>query len=260
MSKQDNSRDSIPYNIESLQQHITDAKLRLALLEYQQKQDQVWKLKRDALPIDAPAKVAENDFFARTEKTTLKLIRRHEPRAVQSSRARRKSRLLQAFAAAVLILVLGFGTALAVSPELRVGVMRLLYTITPQFTEIRFLPELIAERVPEAWKGSYYPMFMPSNYAVSEVSESEYFSKVLCHASHDRYLLFGEYEAGSELNIDSEGKTVEEVDINGWPGLMTWKDGSTIIVWNSPDSVLVIDTTEDKATTLAIARSVAKAK
>lgn len=257
MSKQDKSAESIPYSIESLQQHIADAKLRLALLEYQQKEDQAWRLRQDVLPSDAPEKIAENDFFARTEETTLKLIRRHEPRLVQPARARRRPRLHQVFAAAVLILVLALGTALAVSPTLRIQVLKLLYHVTPRYTEVRFVPDTEGFfEIPAEWVGTSFPAYIPSGYRLFDSSASKNVSKAIFTSGDNKYLRFSEHLLGAELNLDSEGFSTEEVSINGMPGLMSWTAEQTIIVWPSHDKLFVLDVTENTSIAIRIAHSV----
>ena len=261
MSEKNSSTAGIPYAIESLQQHITDAKLRLALLEYQQKKDQAWRLRQDALPSSAPERVAESEFFARTEKKTLSLIRRREPRLMQPAQARRRPRLLQVFAAAVLILVLALGTALAVSPTLRIQVLKLLYHITPRYTEVRFVPGIDASfEVPPEWAGTYFPSYIPSGYGLLGSTASTNVSKAVFTSGDNKYLRFSEHLLGAELSLDSEGFHTEEVEIRGKPGLMSWSTERSILVWPSDDKLFVLDVTENKSIAMEVALSVTRIK
>ena len=234
--------------IEALKQQLEDTKLRLALLEYQQQEDEARQAARDSLPPDSPEMAEESSFFARTQANTLRRAMPH-----------RFPRVLTVAAAVLLLLALSLGTALAVSPALRVQVMRLLYQVTPEYTEVSFVPDEAASfDVPAEWTGLYYPAYIPEGYEFYGVGGSSSMPKVLFNASEDRFLRFSEYSLEAESNINSEGYMVEEADINGAKGVLSWKDGHTILVWPVSDRFFILDITAAADTAMEIARSVTR--
>lgn len=250
-----------PLSIEGLKRQLEDTRLRLALLEAQRQEDEAMQAAWDALPPDAPEKREEARFFARTEKGTLRLIRKHERRAARAERPRRIPRTLTVAAAAVLILCLSLGTALAVSPALRVQIMRLLYNVTPEYTEVRFVPDEAASfDVPAEWTGLYYPAFIPEGYELDGIAGSERIPKAIYTAADDRSIVFIEHSLDGESNINSEGYTVEEVEINGAKGIISHKAGYSIIVWSNTEKAFTLSITEDYDIALAVARSLVRVK
>ncbi len=254
------STEQTSLSIESLKKQLEDTKLRLALLEYQQREDAARQAAWDSLPPDSPEKQEEEGFFARTQAKTLRLIKQHERRAARKTRPRHPPRALAVAAAAILILFLTFGTALAVSPALRVQVMRLMYQVTPEYTEVHFAPDEGASfEVPAEWMGLYYPAFIPEGYAFYG-AEGTRMPTAAFTGEDDKLLRFSEFELIAESNINSEGYTVEEVDINGAKGVMSWKEGYTIMVWPASDRFFMLDVTENRDIALNIARSVIRIK
>ena len=245
--------------IEALKQQLEDTRLRLALLEYQQQEDEARQAARDSLPPDSPEMAEESSFFARTQTNTLRLIKKHERLSLRRAMPRRFPRVLTVAAAVLLLLALSLGTALAVSPALRVQVMRLLYQVTPEYTQVSFVPDEAASfDVPAEWTGLYYPAYIPEGYEFYGVGGSSSMPKVLFNASEDRFLRFSEYSLEAESNINSEGYTVEEADINDTKGVLSWKDGHTILVWPVSDRFFILDITAAADTAMEIARSVTR--
>lgn len=262
-----------PLDPDALLEHLEETRLRLALLKYHQKEEEDWQAAWDALPPDAPQKLEEARFFSRTQARTLRLIKKHERRAARGRKPHPLPRLLNAAAAAALILLLSFGTALATSADLRSGLIRLLYQITPKYTRVSFSPIPQEEgvsgsptppqsnlSVPSEWKGLYYPSYIPEGYSFSEIGKTEGMF-ISVYISKDNLLLrFQELPLETEMNINSENYIVEEVDINGVSGLLSWKDEQAILVWPSADKFLMLDSSEGKDKTLDIARSVIRIK
>lgn len=251
----------LPFGEEELRQHILEAKLRLALLQHQRQQDEATQTARDALPTSSLKALEEARFFARTEGRTLRFIKRHERRSLKPAQPAGLRRVVLAFASLLLVLTLGFGTALAVSPALRVQVMRLLYTVTPQYTEVRFEADPDSSfEVPARWEGLYFPAYVPEGYIFSESASTRTMKLSAFVKDDDHFFRFNEYDLKVEGNVNTEGMETREIEVHGMPGLLATKDGYTQLVWSTADKYFAIDITEDAETAIKIADSVLRVK
>lgn len=261
MRRHNDEKENRPESAETLRQQLLEAKLRLALLEYQQKEDAAQQRRRDALPEDAPEKAAEAAFFARTEGKMIRLIRAKSKNKEKAAKHGRLSRFLSAAAIFVLVLLLGFGSALAFSPALRVQLMRMLYQVTPQYTEIRFLPDPNKTlEIPAEWNGLYYPSYIPEGYRMEGARSNSFLARVAYSGSAEKYILFTEYNLDVETNLNTEGFTIEEIEINGFKGILAYKEGKTNMLWPCSDKYFVLHITENRDVAMKIAQSVVRIK
>lgn len=245
-------------NLHSLPAQIGQNKLRMALLEAAGAEADRAQAAWDALPDDAPEKAAEKAFHLRTEEKYLRMARR----AQHAGRAPRMVlRALQFAAVLALAVAVSLGTAMAVSGEVRVAVMRLLYRVTPEYTEISMAEdEDAAFFVPADWTGSYYPSYIPEGYSFYEVfgTDSMRFSHYT--AAEDKYLSFNECDQAVEANTDTEGYQLQEITLNGHPALLASKENKSKIIWQSTDCFMVLTISENAETALKVAQSVRRIK
>lgn len=261
MRRHNDEKENRPESAETLRQQLLEAKLRLALLEYQQKEDAAQQRQRDALPEDAPEKAAEAAFFARTEGKMIRLIRAKSKNKEKAAKHGRLSRFLSAAAIFVLVLLLGFGSALAFSPALRVQLMRMLYQVTPQYTEIRFLPDPNKTlEIPAEWNGLYYPSYIPEGYRMEGARSNSFIAKVFYSGNEKTYVRLTEQILETQTNIDTENSTIEEIEISGFKGILAYKERYTIIAWPCSDKYFILDTTESPDVAMKIAQSVVRIK
>ena len=81
-------------------------------------------------------------------------------------------------------------------------------------------------------------------------------AKTVFVSKETKYLQFSERPLGMEENLTSEGISVEEVEINGALGLMSWTAERTIIAWSLGGRLFVLDVTENRSVAMKIAHSV----
>ncbi|MGI6215095.1 MAG: DUF4367 domain-containing protein [Christensenellales bacterium] len=260
MNKKINEKldNTIRFNGNKQVHNNTDVLLTEALFKYQEKQDNAWQAEYDALPTDNPKKIQEADFFKETEANTLKLIKKHERRYKKTNK--NKPSFLKFATAVLATLLLTMATALAFFPESRKVLFKLLYKTTPQYTNLEFVPQFNLEDVPKEWKGDYYPAYIPQEYSFYEAKKTEHISRIVFKADDEHYMSYGEFIGFDDVNVDSEGKTVEEADINGLKGAVSYGRGNSIVVWKSLDRMFIVTISADKDTALAIARSVIRIK
>ena len=244
-------------SLHNLQNQLGDIKLRIALLEAARQEDETEAARLDALAPDAPERKEEQAFHVRTQEKTLGLIRREERRSQKAQRFQGIHTVMRFVAAVLLISFLGLGTAMAFSPALRVTVMRLLYRVTPQYTEISLVQDEGASfDVPADWSGNYFPAYIPQDYAFYGIAGTSSIRDAVFVAEGERILRFNENDRSVESNIDTEGYEVREIEIHGQSALLATKEGKSKIVWSEADRYFVLTITEVAETAIKIAQSV----
>ncbi len=249
--------DDMP-DLRGLPEQIGRAKLRMALLEAARIEADEAQAAWDALPDDAPEKLAEKAFHLRTEEKYLRRARRAE-RAVRAPRL--SLRGLQFAAVLALVVAVSLGTAMAVSGEVRVAVMRLLYRVTPQYTEVSMVEdEGAAFFVPADWTGSYYPSYIPEGYSFYSVTGTASIRETIYTSSENKMLSFTENNPSVESNEDTENYEIKEIDLKGNKALLAVKEGKSKVIWQSADCFMVLTISENAETALKVAQSVRRVK
>ncbi len=193
---------------------------------------------------------------------TLALIRRasRRPRPALPPRLAGAIRIA---AAALALLFIGIGTAMALSAQLRITVLRLLWRVTPQYTELRLAPdEAAAFDVPADWPGEYYPSFIPEGYRFYAVSGGEQIGIATYTnvSDSEKILRFIESDQNTVSKVDTEGYSIETIDLRGSEAMLARKSGHSKIIWQQAGKMLLLSVTEDRQTALKIAESVTRIK
>ena len=244
-------------NLQGLQNQLSDIKLLIALLAAAQQDDETETTRLDTLAPDAPERIEEVAFIARTQEKTLGLIRRETHKLLRTERLHGMQKIMRIAAVLVLISFLSLGTAMAVSPGLRVQVMRLLFRVTPQYTEISYVPDEKASfEVPQEWTGNYYPAYIPDEYSFYGIAGTGSMRDAVYVAQDNKILRFSENDQSVEANIDTEGYAVREIEIHGQSALLATKEGKSKIVWSEADRYFILTVTEDAETAIKIAQRV----
>ena len=148
---------------------------------------------------------------------------------------------------------------MAVSSEVRIMVMKLLYKVTPQYTEISLVPDEEASfGVPSGWKGEYYPSFIPDDYTFSGIQETSFTRDAIYLASNGRFLRFTENEGTVEISVDTEGYHTQDIVLNGNAALLAEKDDKCKVIWQQSAKILTLTITESFELAIEIAERVTR--
>lgn len=245
-------------NQEELLKQLADTKLKLALLMQQQEETE-----RLLAAGDEAAMKEEDSFFASTQGRTLARIRTQ----LRRQRARRLlrrdlPRVTRAAAAVLLVFYIGLTTAVAAAPSLRISLMRMLYHVEKQYTEVSFQPnEGASFDVPPEWVNNYFMSYIPDGYKFilcSEPSTSE--QEIIYENAEGKLLRFCESAFEMEFNIDTEGFIVSPIRINGFEGFIAESSETTKIVWPTADRCLTLSINGPTDEAIMIAERVIRIK
>lgn len=167
----------------------------------------------------------------------------------------------QIAAGILLILYIGFSTALAVSPAVRSKAMELLIRMTDEYARITLEESADGEFfVPADWQGEYYPAYIPEDFVFEEcggVEECAYSGYV----NQDGDLIdFSENTSDTVLHVNTEDAEIIYTTVHDQPAMASIKDGNVVMVWAEFNKYFCIVFHGDLDTTLQIARSVVRIK
>lgn len=244
-----------------LQEQLSDIKLRIALMEAARSEDEINENRIKALPVDSPERLEEQQFHERTNQKIYPMIRRLQ-RKQRNKKALQTARKTMRFAAAVFLAgCIGLGTAMAISSEVRVTVMKLLYKITPQYTEIQLIPDETASfNVPADWTGEYYPSYVPDDYEFHSIQVMESIRTACYTSGEDKALIFHENDEDVKSNIDTEGYEVKTIELNGQTALLAVKEGRSVVIWQAEKKFLYLTIPENEEIALKVAKGVKRIK
>lgn len=174
-------------------------------------------------------------FFSRQDAEYLTLIGKHTSKQKRRHFFRDSlPRFARVAAIFIAIAAITGSVALAASPYLRIQVMRLLTTVTPQYTEVRLVEDETASfDVPADWKGRHFPAYVPEDMEVVQITNSGDFHMVTYRGIADKGRIINFHETGSSgvTHVDTQGAAVREVDIRGQVATLVRKDNSITIYW-----------------------------
>ena len=174
-------------------------------------------------------------FFSRKDAEYLTLIAKHTSK--QKRRHIFRYSLPRFARVAIIFIAIAAMTgsvALAVSPYLRIQVMRLFTTVTPQYTEVQLAEDESASfNVPADWKGTHYPVFLPEGMEIVQITNSGDFHMVTYRGITDKRVIVNYRESGESgvTHVDTEGAFVREVQVHGHAATLVRKGDSVTIYW-----------------------------
>lgn len=236
---------------EEIYTNLRDALLARALWERREKEIE-----------HLEAEVIGNDELDRHVRDRLPMAKTLIDREIRKFHLRNLGRavpgILRKVAVFLLVLNLGFTTATAMVPSVRIKVMELLINIEREYTELSLWESQGASfEVPIDWKGSYFPSFIPDGYEIFEVVDTFGICSIKYLNSEDQEVSFLEGTEYSSVNINTEGAKTEFILVHGRPGMIALReDGYIFIAWSETDRMLILGYTGTREDAIKIAESV----
>lgn len=184
----------------------------------------------------------------------------------REKRKQRFSKVLQAAALLILLLVAAMPIAIANSTEFRSKVMQLLVRMDQSRNEAHFSyieNEEASFNIPEGWGGSYFPSVIPEGMTIIDMGR--YLHTVTYADTNDRGFSFSELDADASASVGTDHAVIGYADVNGASACII--DGYTnsgqihsiTVVWsNDTQWFTLAGTNMDMDEMLLVARNVKK--
>ena len=151
-------------------------------------------------------------------------------------------KFVQAAAVVLSVFCLSMGIAVASSANVRIQILKLLISITPEYTSLQIGQE--GERpveVPSEWHGLFYPTLVPQGLVLLDSYEEVdgYVADYGRDGSAFPVFTFSEYTEGT-VNLDTEGAENIDVSIHGQNAKMFRKNDRITVYWQEGNRILML--------------------
>lgn len=184
---------------------------------------------------EAPLTPEEEELLQLAERSRGKHIARIDRTLKRRSRAARVreglSAAMKIAAVIVLIVSFSFGTALAVSPELREIVIEYLTYVTDSYVEVGAEKNEAALQVPDGWLGDYFPTYVPTGYELVDCRAASNYSKIIYKNALGAEIILKVYTTPTKIRINAEDALCYTVKLAGSNAYLYILDTKSIITW-----------------------------
>ena len=151
-------------------------------------------------------------------------------------------KFVQAAAVVLSVFCLSMGIAVASSANVRIQILKLLISITPEYTSLQIGQE--GERpveVPSEWHGLFYPTLVHQGLVLLDSYEEVdgYVADYGQDGSAFPVFTFSEYTEGT-VNLDTEGAENIDVSIHGQNAKMFRKNDRITVYWQEGNRILML--------------------
>ena len=146
-------------------------------------------------------------------------------------------RSMRIIAAIVILLLVGFGSALATVQMIRFGVLKLDIQTYSDHTAYKLVTTGNTLDIPQDWHGDFYPGYIPDGFEFSRC----YTGLVEYRDSKDNLLSFSEDTYGATNALDTENAKCSTVSVMGTDATLIKKNGRCAVVWAINNRLFIVD-------------------
>ena len=191
------------------------------------------ELERAEQPLSETEECLLEAQYRRTQPEMGRHLRAAERRQRWRSAARKRiPQVLKVAAILILVLNLSVAVACAVNEAVRARVLKFMFTIRTECTELSFVTTGETVEVPPEWTFSFYPTYIPEGYTLFDVAVINGSGDITYINSDNDYVSFSVADSNMETNIDTENAEILYGWIHGQEAMIAEKNGSVTVVWS----------------------------
>lgn len=175
-----------------------------------------------------------------------KMIRRSKRKKAVLSSIQKISPIISKIAVWFMVFILGTGTVVFASADIREALYRLIVEQHERYSQIEPRQSDLAEQNEYSNYGmTFIPSYIPSQMELTQIEETKYSINASYQDMDDTslFLIFRQIKPSekAEIRVDTEdADRTENIWINESEGLLIEKEGTIQIVWNVKDTVLTV--------------------
>ncbi len=226
-----------------------DAMFRLAVARFEVRRAEVVSAEADAGDALLTPEAMDHAY----EIARPRILRRARREGYRGVRRRLLSRGSTMVAMLLVLALVGGISALAVSPEMRQRLSRLLVDPQTEFTafEMDRLDEYPPPDVPDEFKGDFFPSYIPAGFIRTDAS----WYTVVYESEDDRRFFYDDMNENTSLNLDTENAEVTYTKVGGTDAMLVQKNGMTTVVWSFANHYFLVSGMEMPDEVMKIAES-----
>ena len=165
----------------------------------------------------------------------------------RSAARRRIPQVLKVAVILILVLNLSVAVACAVNEAVRARVLRFMFTIRTECTELSFAPTGETVDIPPEWTFSFYPTYIPEGYSLFDVAVTGEIGTVTYVKQGNDYFSFTVAGPNVEANFDTEDAKISYGKIHDQEAVFAEKKDSIRVIWSEGNSYFVLLLHDDNA-------------
>ena len=173
-----------------------------------------------------------------------KLLDSHMKKAKKTNSNQKITRIMNRVAAALLVIIVFFSTAMVTVEAFRVQVLDFFINVETKYTSLQLNNSDDTQndgKLIVNWKNSYVPTYIPDGFEVSSASDSDSIKRIKFDSQDNEIIIYTDYNSSDSIAIDTEGASlVKTIDINGQEGTLAVKDSTITIAWKIYDHIFTI--------------------
>lgn len=183
-------------------------------------------------------------FFAAHDQKNLKRIHSYFHRQhIKKLLTRTLPKAIQVAAIFIACISIAGGIAFATNETVRVYVMKLIVTMSDEYTSLKLVEDEEASfDVPADWQGDNYPSFIPASLEIASVN-SYADNNIITYKNTETTELqmsFSELSSNAETNLDTEGATVRAAMVHDSPAFIAVKEKGISIYWSNGHNYFIL--------------------
>lgn len=222
----------------------------------------------DSVDVEKKRFYQENTFPHELDARMKKLIRYRKFRDDFLQACKKGSKVFAKVAMVLIIMGVSLGVLAATSEAARHKIINFAIEVEKEFTNIHFQHdpkkedksnESSLDMIPKDWSNVYIPSYIPEGFKIiNTVLNSS--AKTIFYANEEGLqITFRQYNSEKmELMIDTEDVQIERILINGVEGLISEKEGLTILVWHDYGNSFYLGSEIEREEIVKMAKNIRK--
>ncbi|MEG0512140.1 MAG: DUF4367 domain-containing protein [Clostridia bacterium] len=183
-------------------------------------------------------------FFAVHDQKNLKRIHSYFHRQhMKKLLTRTLPKAIQVAAIFIACISIAGGIAFATNETVRVYVMKLIVTMSDEYTSLKLVEDEDASfDVPADWQGENYPSYLPADLQVTAIHSYMGYHSVAYQGIENilAKLDFSELSSEAETNLDTENAAVTAIMVQNYPGFLATKEDKISIYWSNGHNYFIL--------------------
>lgn len=234
-----------------LLEEFEDSLFRLVMHDVAQQEGQIFLGENEELK-SSPSHQPSAEAICTFKKISKKNIRRQK----QAPR-RGLPRLFYRVSMVLAVLMIVSLTSVITVEAVRVRFLNFMIEVEKEFTSLSLQPSAPTDALPKGnWSDCYMPTYIPEGYKLIHEENMKMMKQLTYQNAEGKVINYSQFDSSTSVGLDTENAAVENIEVNGFEGLLIIKGEYVSVAWSDRESIFTLLTSLDRAEALRVAQSV----